>query len=206
MVALVVSLGGTAVAAHGVLAPANSVNSAAVINHSLQPQDFKKGLLKAGPAGRPGPAGAAGAAGTPGTPGTPGAAGATGPVGPSNAFVHYQTGPVAVAVAPTKTTVTSLVIPAAGTYMFWAKTYVVSNGSGSGQDGVTCELAAGGDRDQAESWAEAEFPGSMAMDVAHVFAAPGTADLICSSNEVGATANYATVSGIKVADLSREDG
>ena len=204
MVALVVSLGGTAVAAHGVLAPANSVNSAAVINHSLQVQDFKKGLLKAGPTGRPGPAGPAGAAGTAGTPGTPGAAGATGPVGPSNAFVHYQTGPVAIAVAPTKTTVTSLVIPAAGTYMFWAKTYVASGNSG--EDGVTCELAAGGDRDEAESWAEGGFPNSMAMNVAHVFATPGTADLICSASQAGASANYATVSGIRVADLSREDG
>jgi hypothetical protein len=187
MVALVVALGGTALAAHGVLAPPNSVNSAAVINHSLRTRDFKKGVLKSGPVG---PAGRAGA---------------TGPVGPSNAFVHYRTGPIAIAVAPATTTVTSLVVPTAGTYMFWAKTYL-TNTSTQGFAIVTCKLIAGGDLDQAETYVAHAIPYTIAMNVAHVFAAPGTADLVCSTNNAGASANFGTVSGIQVANLARADG
>jgi hypothetical protein len=203
MVALVVALGGTALAAHQVLAPANSVNSAAVINHSLQIQDFKKGLLKSGPAGRTGATGATGAPGAPGSPGSPGAPGAPGAVGPSNAFVHYNTGPVAVASAPATTTVTSLAIPAAGTYMFWAKTWLSSSG-GSGV--VTCDLHAGGDLDEGKAAVTGVGQYTIAMNVTHVFAAPGTVDLVCSSTDTGESAHYATVSGIQVANLTRVDG
>jgi hypothetical protein len=202
LVALVVALGGTAVAAHRVLAPANSVNSAAVIDHSLRAQDFKKGSLKAGPVGR---TGATGSRGTAGAPGTPGAPGAPGPVGPSNAFVHYQTGPVPIAVTPATTTVTSLLVPAAGTYMFWAKTYLHHISTGGEQ--VTCDLKAGGDLDEAQA-NTGEFTDTMtiAMNVTHVFAAPGTADLVCSSTTASVSASYATVSGIQIANLTRADG
>jgi hypothetical protein len=189
MVALVVALAGTAVAAQGVLAPANSVNSAAVINHSLQRQDFKKGVLKSGRVGRKGATGPAGSTG------------ATGPVGPSNAFVHYQTGPVAIALAPATTTVTSLAVPAAGTYMFWAKAYIEHPSTV-----VTCDLKAGGDLDQSEISQGAGGVDDVAMNVAHVFTAPGTVDLVCSAETTGNTANFATVSGIQVANLTRADG
>ena len=207
MVALVVALGGTAVAAHRVLAPANSVNSAAVIDHSLRTQDFKKGVLKSGPVGRTGATGRAGSTGSTGPAGATGStgpAGATGPVGPSNAFVHYQTGPVTIAVAPSTTTVTSLAVPAAGTYMFWAKMYVAAPAQGDAT--ITCNLTAGGDHDESQSDSASSVPSSMAMNVAHVFAAPGTADLVCSSTEAFHSAHFATVSGIQVANLTRADG
>jgi hypothetical protein len=183
LVALVVALGGTAVAAHRVLAPANSVNSAAVINHSLQQQDFKRGLLKSGPVGRTG------------------ATGPAGPVGPSNAFVHYRTGPVAIALAPATTTVTSLAIPAAGTYVFWAKAYIEHPSTV-----VTCDLKAGGDLDESRISQGAGGIDDVAMNVAHVFSGPGTVDLVCSAETTGNEANFATVSGIQVANLTRADG
>jgi hypothetical protein len=79
--ALLVALGGTSIAASRVLlAPANSVNSAAVINHSLLKKDFKTGQLPRGPrglAGAIGPAGATGAAGAAGAPGPKGDTGAS---------------------------------------------------------------------------------------------------------------------------------
>jgi hypothetical protein len=75
--------------------PQNSVNSAAVIRHLPQPQGFKEGVLKAGPAGPAGRAGTGGPAGDPG------------PAGPVDAFVHFETGPVAVPEAES-TTVSSL--------------------------------------------------------------------------------------------------
>jgi hypothetical protein len=197
MVALVVALGGTAVAAHRVLAPANSVNSAAVIDHSLQTRDFKKGLLKAGPVGRTGATGPTGSAGPAGP------AGAPGPIGPSNAFVHYQTGPVYLGDSDLPVQVTTLAIPAAGTYMLWAKTYGTSTGVG---DTVTCDLTAGGDVDQTVADVENGKPQSMAMNVAHVFTGPGTAVLSCVTDGTGMFANYGTVSAIQVANLTRADG
>jgi hypothetical protein len=197
MVALVVALGGTAVAAHRVLAPANSVNSAAVINHSLKKRDFKKGVLKAGPVGRTGATGPAGPTGSDGP------AGATGPAGPSNAFVHYQTGPIYLGDADLPVAITTLAIPAAGTYMLWAKTYATTTGTGGN---VTCRLIAGGDVDQAVADVEPGKPESLAMNVAHVFTGPGTAVLSCSSPGTGMFANYGTVSAIQVANLTRADG
>lgn len=61
LVALFVALGGGAYAATKL--PKNSVGTNQVINGSLLAKDFKKGLIKRGPAGPAGPAGAAGAAG-----------------------------------------------------------------------------------------------------------------------------------------------
>jgi hypothetical protein len=93
--ALLVALGGTAVAA-GVL-PANSVGTEqlranAIVSSKVRPQsllasDFKAGQLPrgaqgpAGPAGATGPAGAQGAAGPQGPKGDTGATGPTGPPG-----------------------------------------------------------------------------------------------------------------------------
>jgi hypothetical protein len=206
MVALVITLGGTAVAADRLLAPANSVNSAAVINHSLKTRDFKKGALKAGPVGRTGATGAAGPTGSPGPAGptgSPGPTGTTGPAGPSNAFVHYQTGPVYLGDADLPVPITTLAIPAAGTYMLWAKTYGTTTGTGGN---VTCDLKAAGDIDQAVADVEPGKPESMAMNVAHVFTGPGTAVLSCTSNGTGMFANFGTVSAIQVANLTRADG
>jgi hypothetical protein len=117
--------------------------------------------------------------------------------------VHYQTGPIYLGDSDLPVAVTTLAIPAAGTYMLWAKTYATSTGIG---DTVTCDLRADGDVDQAEADVENGKPQSMAMNVAHVFTAPGTAVLSCTSDGTGMNANYGTVSAIKVANLTRADG
>jgi hypothetical protein len=88
LVALFVALGGTSYAAIA-LAPKNSVNSASVINGSLQKTDLSKKAVAAlkgnrgakGAQGAQGPAGAAGAAGPAGAAGGAGPVGATGPAG-----------------------------------------------------------------------------------------------------------------------------
>jgi hypothetical protein len=89
-VALLVALGGTAVAA-GVL-PTNSVGtpqlkadavvSSKVKNHSLRAVDFAPGQLPAGRRGARGPVGPAGPQGPQGATGPAGAAGPAGPTGP----------------------------------------------------------------------------------------------------------------------------
>jgi hypothetical protein len=92
LVALFVALGGTSLAAVNMLVPKNSVNSASVIDGSLQKVDLSGKAVVAlkgnrgapGAQGAAGPAGAVGPAGQPGVAGaagTPGAQGATGPAG-----------------------------------------------------------------------------------------------------------------------------
>ena len=134
------------------------MKTAAVIDHSLRTQDFKKGVLKAGPA--------------------------------------------PIAASPTTTIVTSLTVAAAGTYIFWAKTHMSSADAGI----VTCDLKAGGDFDEAEAYQLGTPPITIEMNVTHVFAAPGTVDLVCSSTADLTAAHFATVSGIQVANLARADG
>ncbi|HEX7310703.1 MAG TPA: hypothetical protein VF232_05935, partial [Gaiellaceae bacterium] len=93
LAALFLALGGTGYAAVA-LAPKNSVNSASVINGSLQKADLSKKAVKAlkgnrgarGAVGAPGPAGAAGAVGATGPAGAAGAAGAVGATGPAGPF------------------------------------------------------------------------------------------------------------------------
>jgi hypothetical protein len=87
LVALFVALGSTSYAAIA-LVPKNSVNSASVVNGSLQKVDLSKKAVKAlkgnrGARGAAGPAGAVGAVGPAGATGPTGPAGATGPVGPA---------------------------------------------------------------------------------------------------------------------------
>jgi hypothetical protein len=90
--------------------------------------------------------------------------------------------------------------------MFWAKAYLTYTGTGGAL--VTCDLKAGGDLDEAKTGVGAMAnTANIAMNVAHVFTAPGTADLVCSaSGGAGGSANFATVSGIQVANLTRADG
>lgn len=83
LVALFVALGGGAYAATKL--PKNSVGTNQVINGSLLAKDFKKGLIKRGPAGLAGPAGAAGAAGAAGP------AGPAGVVGPARQVLAFST-------------------------------------------------------------------------------------------------------------------
>jgi hypothetical protein len=76
LLALFIALGGGAYAA--VKLPKNSVTTVQVKNGSLLSKDFKKGQLKAGPAGAQGPKGDTGAQGPKGDQGAPGEPGQPG--------------------------------------------------------------------------------------------------------------------------------
>ena len=87
LIALVCALGGTSIAAGGLLAPRNSVNSAAIIDHTLLAKDFKAGQLPSAVAGA---RGAAGVAGPAGAPGPAGPAGARGQDGTAKAYAYVN--------------------------------------------------------------------------------------------------------------------
>jgi Collagen triple helix repeat (20 copies) len=116
LVALFVALSGTSVAAI-VLAPKNTVNSASVINGSLEKVDLSKKAVAAlkGNRGRTGATGARGAAGATGPQGAAGVqgpagpAGATGPAGPTGA-----SGPAGIATVTTATGNAATMCPAGG--------------------------------------------------------------------------------------------
>lgn len=118
--ALVVALGGTSIAASKVLlAPANSVNSAAVIDHSLKSKDFKTGQLPRGARGPQGAAGPAGPTGATGAAGAAGAAGAPGLNGTAKAYAYVDGAGVmdparsfnVTSAAPAAATVDCFVLP-----------------------------------------------------------------------------------------------
>jgi len=197
--ALLVALGGTSVAAVSQLARNsvgtpqlrngavttpklrnNAVTSAKVRNRSLVRADFRPGQLPAGPVGPAGPAGPAGAAG---------------PAGPSDAYARFLNGPVAVPAA--LTTLANLAIPQAGNYVVWGKAYFTSTAAGI----VMCRLVAGADFDQSQTLVAVGAPFTIAMNVAHVFAAAGSVDFSCSATGTQ-QANFIKISAIRVANLA----
>ncbi len=187
-VALFVALGGTSIAAVTAALPRgsvgtvqlkqNAVTGAKVRNGSLLRADFKGGQI---------PAGAQGAAGP---------AGPQGDTGPSNAYARSVDGPIAIPV--TGTTLATLTIPQAGSYVISAKTYV----TGSTTSIVTCRLEAGGDVDQSQTLSGvvgASF--TLALLVVHTFAAPGTVDLKCSAAATQ-QAYFAKIAAIRVGSIA----
>ncbi len=194
--ALAIALSGTAVAASVALAP-NSVGTAqlrnnAVIttkvkNGTLLAADFKAGQLKAGPAGAAGPAGPAGPAG---------AAGAAGPAGPSDAYARFLNGPIAIPAGVT--TLTNLSIPQAGKYVIWSKALITSTTAGV----ATCQLVAGTDLDQTQSYATSTAPFTLSNVLVHEFAAAGTVDFKCGATTATLQASWIKLAAIKVGNLT----
>lgn len=197
--ALAVALSGTAVAASVAVAPNsvgtaqlknNAVTTTKVKNGTLLAADFKAGQLKAGPTG---PAGAAGAAGPAGP---AGAAGAAGPAGPSDAYARFLNGPIAIPAAVT--TLTNLSIPQAGKYVLWAKALVTSTTSGV----ATCQLVAGTDLDQTQSYASTTTPFTLSNLVVHEFAAAGTVEFKCGATAATLSASWIKLAAIRVGNLT----
>jgi hypothetical protein len=192
--ALGVALSGTGIAATVALAPNsvgtpqiknNAVTTAKVKNGSLLRADFKAGQVPAGPAGPPGPAGAAGAAGP------------AGPAGPSDAYARFLDGPIAVPAA--LTTLTNLSIPQAGRYVIFAKAFVTGT---AGTTDVVCQLVAGTDLDEAQTYAQNTDSWTVSTIVAHEFAAAGSVDFKCSATAGAAQAKFIKIAAIKVANLT----
>jgi len=184
------------------LLPANSVNSAAVINGSLKKVDVHAGQSPRGLRGLRGLrgiAGAAGAAGLAGPAGTAGAAGPAGPIGPTDAYSRFVNGPVALPT--TLTTIANLSIPQSGRYILLAKVYATSVAGGPYQ--VTCRLVAEGDFDQSQAFLNGTANGNtIPLLLAHEFAATGSANLNCATSAGAINANFIKISAIKVATLT----
>jgi hypothetical protein len=191
LVALTISLGGTAYAAvtitgknvrnsslTGADVRNNTLTSGDVRNGSLLRRDFKAGELQGGATGARGPTGATGATGAPGAAGTPGPPGPTAAYGRSRfEFVTLTNN----GGLPTEAqSLLALDVPAGG-YAITAKGWF--NPSGNGQ--AYCQLIAGGDVDGVivQGQANGEWT-PFALQTLHTFAAAGTIHLACSDNNL----------------------
>jgi hypothetical protein len=115
---------------------------------------------------------------------------------PADGYGRFLNGPIAVPAS--SASIGSLTIPKGGNYLIFAKTYLTSNIL---QATVTCQLAAGSDFDQSISDVPNGSSGeSMALIVAHVFAAAGTVDLKCDG--VGVQAHFIKLSAIRLSTLT----
>jgi hypothetical protein len=102
-------------------------------------------------------------------------------------------------VPAAQTTLTSLSIPAAGNYVVWAKGFATG---GAANTNVTCQLVAGTDTDQTQTYSQAGQGFSFALLVVHNFTAAGTADLQCATAGTSVTANQLRIAAIKVNTLT----
>lgn len=185
-IALLVALGGVGVAA--VKLPANSVGSrqiqpnavtsGKVKNGSLREIDFSPGQLPRGPAGPIGPQGPKGDKGSKGD---------QGPAGPTNAYVDTNPGPVALpALADVRAA--TLPVPAAGTYVIWARATLHPDPAHTQLTSSACRLGPGSATDAL-------------TDVSWAYVAPGALHTVASVTTRqfdGATAVnfYCVVSGV----------
>ena len=103
----------------------------------------------------------------------------------SDTFSRLVVGPVAITRQPS--IVATLRIPAAGTYVVWAKGYANPAARGTTAD-VTCDLLAGTSSDRTR--AVTPVSATLALLVVHRFAAAGKVDVRCGTQfGAGAPAN-----------------
>jgi hypothetical protein len=193
--ALLIALGGTSVAAVSIVIPAgsvgtaqlkaNAVTSAKVKDGTLVAGDFKGGALPAGAAGPAGPAGPAGAAG------------AAGPPGPSDGYSKSLLGPIAVPLA--STTLTSLSIPQAGSYVAVAKAAFTASGA---PGTVICGLAAESDVDLSGTVVTSSGALMLSDNIVHKFAGPGSIDFKCLASVGGVVATAIRIVAVRVGEVS----
>lgn len=127
-----------------------------------------------------------------------------GPVAPGGdsaggaAFVG--TTPVAVTLGAAQTAVVTLSLKA-GTYAIVAKASLHATLDTS-TPGVTCQLKAGSDGDQADADLSSSSDDPVALVTAHTFAASGTANLTCSADDSGVVASDARIVALRVGSLN----
>jgi hypothetical protein len=189
-IAVFVSLGGGAYAA--ITLPRNSVGetqikkgavtSSKVRDRSLTAKDFKSGELKAGPEGP---------RGLPGNPGTPGSPGSPGAPGPSEGYAKtYASAPATCSAGVICTTSSAGPALPAGTYAIFATLNPRISEADSYVVELSCTLKAGTTADtvrttfydQSTTFAESH---SMALQLVHTYAEPGTPTLACSRPNSG---------------------
>jgi len=131
------------------------------------------------------------------------------PYGGTSAYSTFHDAAVSIQnqVGGVDATVISLNVPA-GSYVFDATTWLEN---GATPVLVRCTLAAGGDSDLKRPLLEANGGGaassqSVALQVVHTFAAPGTAKLMCWSFGAATTVNNTKLTAIAVDHLSNVAG
>jgi hypothetical protein len=113
----------------------------------------------------------------------------------ANAYARFLNGPISVPVS--STTLGSLTIPEAGSYVIWGKAYVTGL-----SNVITCRLVAGTDFDESQASPSTGAPATLAMVVVHTYTAPGSADFTCSGTIPGGAASFIKIAAIKVAALT----
>jgi hypothetical protein len=97
------------------------------------------------------------------------------------------------------TTLASLNVPQPGKYVIWAKAFVTG---GAVNSNVTCQLSAGTDVDQVQTYTQATQGWPLALIDVHEFATAGTADFQCTTGGVNVTANAIRVAAIRVNNVT----
>jgi hypothetical protein len=130
-----------------------------------------------------------------------GPAGPAGPGGDSSGDAAFAaTAPAAVTLGAAQTAVVTLSLKA-GTYAIVAKASLHATLDTS-TPGVTCQLKAGSDGDQADVDLSSSSDDPVALITAHTFAASGTANLTCSADDSGVVAGDARIVALRVGSLN----
>jgi hypothetical protein len=92
----------------------------------------------------------------------------------------------------------NLTIPQPGKYVIWSKAIISSTSSGV----VTCQLVAGTDLDQTQSYASITTPFTLSNIVVHDFAAAGSVDFKCGATTATQQALFVKIAAIRVGNLT----
>jgi hypothetical protein len=211
LIALVIALGGTAIAAKHYL-----ITSIGQIKPAVRAKlTGRHG--PAGPVGPTGPMGAVGATGPKGDTGAKGDTGDTGPAGPvsirtaSRSFSLCSPSGGFCGATPTSDTVTMTSI-AAGSYLLQAVVDVTDGFSGS-SGAVACTLFSGTDSDVGQvdlsNPSSASAPvfrfGTIVVEITHTFVSAGNAQLSCSASGTSFPPNLtARISATKASSVTNE--
>jgi hypothetical protein len=125
-----------------------------------------------------------------------GPAGPAGPAGDGSGSLTAGTAAGAVNLAAAQTAVVALSLKA-GSYAIVAKASLHATLDTS-TPGVTCQLKAGSDGDQADIDLSSSSDDPVALVTTHTFAAAGTANLTCAADDDGVVASDARIVALRV--------
>jgi hypothetical protein len=130
-----------------------------------------------------------------------GVAAPPGPAGDSSGSAAIvATAPAAVTLGATQTAVVTLALKA-GSYAIVAKASLHAT-SATSAPGVTCQLKAGTDGDQADADLSSSSDDPVALVTAHTFAAAGAATFTCSADDAGVVASDARIVALRVSAVT----
>jgi hypothetical protein len=157
------------------------------------------------PAGSTSSPGGGGTAGPAGPTGPTGATGATGPAGAVSAVSGFHNTAIAIPTTYANGGQASLSIPSAGSWVIFAKGYVVD--TASTWSDVACNLSAGADLDTSEtSLTGTNKPNvevaSLALNIVHNFTGAGTAIVSCAATSTGDELHWLKITAIQVSSLA----